>query len=370
MLVDRLIKEQFSKIKPFISRPIGIFDINGDIIDSNYDDVSEIDDVTLEQLKNADGYTEIDGIGYEWVIVNGLKVCLICYEIELDGTGREVIDLIKLHIETVLEADKNIFSRRNFYRDIMVGNIQQDKISTLCFDYKIPVSQEGYVLIVEYSSGIRENSVENILSKFFDDANIVYVDEAHTVIISDFNEYDSEGRIGELIRGLVDEIRLETTVPVYVGIGTKAGDIFQLRDAYEKALMALSVGKIFYTDEYVYEYNSLGIARLVYSLPVNVCRQFLKDVLPGEAIHFFSDKEIINTVKMFFQSNLNMSVAARELYVHRNTLVYRLDKINKLTGYNLANFDDAVIIKTALMIKDYLDRYASVQGGKTNDKIC
>jgi len=374
-LVERLIKEQFGKMKPYIKRPIGIYDINGDVIVSNEKNAADIDEKLLVKLKKNNSTVESDGHGknYEWIHANGLRVCIISYEAGTGSADRELIDLIKLNIATVLEADKNIFSRRNFYRDILVGNIPRDKIAALCFDYNIPVNKEGYVLIFEYGSGSREEGVENILSSFFEDAEKIYVDESHTAIITELNGYNNDGRIGQQLRGLVDEIRLETAVPVFAGIGTRAGEIFQLKDAYDKAMTALSVGKIFYRDEYVYDYSALGIARLIYSLPLNVCRQFLYDVLPGEAANFFSDKEIKNTVKMFFQSNLNMSVAARELYVHRNTLVYRLDKISKLTGYNLANFDDAVIIKTALMIKDYLDRYAAdqgSQGGSTDDKIC
>ena len=140
---------------------------------------------------------------------------------------------------------------------------------------------------------------------------------------------------------------------VVVGIGTVATHLRDLAKSYKEAQIAIEVGKVFDTEKYVINYENLGIGRLIYQLPTTLCEMFLQEVFKKNPIDAL-DKETLFTIHKFFENNLNVSETARKLFVHRNTLVYRLEKIKKLTGLDLREFDDAITFKVALMVKKYL----------------
>ena len=140
---------------------------------------------------------------------------------------------------------------------------------------------------------------------------------------------------------------------VVVGIGTVAAHLRDLAKSYKEAQIAIEVGKVFDTEKYVVSYENLGIGRLIYQLPTTLCEMFLQEVFKKNPIDSL-DKETLFTINKFFENNLVLSETARKLFVHRNTLVYRLEKIKKLTGLDLREFDDAITFKVALMVKKYL----------------
>jgi carbohydrate diacid regulator len=138
-----------------------------------------------------------------------------------------------------------------------------------------------------------------------------------------------------------------------VGIGTIATHLRDLAKSYKEAQIAIEVGKVFDTEKYIINYENLGIGRLIYQLPTTLCEMFLQEVFKKNPIDAL-DRETLFTIHKFFENNLNVSETARKLFVHRNTLVYRLEKIKKLTGLDLREFDDAITFKVALMVKKYL----------------
>ena len=148
-------------------------------------------------------------------------------------------------------------------------------------------------------------------------------------------------------------LRVDGESTVFVGIGTLALHLRDLAKAYKEAQIAIEVGKVFDTERYVINYENLGIGRLIYQLPTTLCEMFLQEVFKKNPIDAL-DQETLFTIYKFFENNLNVSETARKLFVHRNTLVYRLEKIKKLTGLDLREFDDAITFKVALMVKKYL----------------
>ena len=152
---------------------------------------------------------------------------------------------------------------------------------------------------------------------------------------------------------LVDMLNAEAMSQVRVSYGNPVNEIKSVSRSYKEAKMALEVGKIFYADKNVVPYNNLGIGRLIYQLPTVMCDMFLQEVFKKNPIDAL-DQETLFTINKFFENNLNVSETSRGLFVHRNTLVYRLEKIRKLTGLDLRNFDDAIVFKVALMVKKYL----------------
>ena len=131
-------------------------------------------------------------------------------------------------------------------------------------------------------------------------------------------------------------------------------EIKEVSRSYKEAKMAMDVGKIFYPDKNVIAYSRLGIGRLIYQLPLPLCKMFIKEIFDGRSPDEF-DEETLQTINKFFENNLNVSETSRQLFIHRNTLVYRLDKIEKITGMDLRKFDDAIYFKVAMMVKRYLD---------------
>jgi carbohydrate diacid regulator len=140
---------------------------------------------------------------------------------------------------------------------------------------------------------------------------------------------------------------------VRVAYGTIVNEIKDISRSYKEAKMAMDVGRIFYEDRRVVAYNNLGIGRLIYQLPMSLCKMFIKEIFDGKTLEDF-DEETITTINKFFENSLNVSETSRQLYIHRNTLVYRLDKLQKATNLDLRVFEDAITFKIALMVVKYM----------------
>ena len=158
----------------------------------------------------------------------------------------------------------------------------------------------------------------------------------------------------------MDTLQGEHYIKAVVGIGTPINNIKDLASSFKEAQIAMEVGKVFDTEKQVISYDHLGIARLIYQLPLPLCRMFIKEVLHGLTMDDFDD-ETLATVNKFFENNLNVSETSRQLYIHRNTLVYRLDKLQKSTGLDLRVFEDAITFKIALMVVKYMKYMESIE---------
>ncbi len=152
---------------------------------------------------------------------------------------------------------------------------------------------------------------------------------------------------------ILDMLNTEAMTKVYVAYGTIVNEIKDVSRSYKEAKMALDVGKIFYSGKNVMAYNNLGIGRLIYQLPMPLCKMFIKEIFDGKSPDDF-DEETLTTINKFFENNLNVSETSRQLYIHRNTLVYRLDKLHKNTNLDLRVFEDAITFKIALMVVKYM----------------
>ena len=182
---------------------------------------------------------------------------------------------------------------------------------------------------------------------------VTAVDEHSIILVKELREKETMDEIEKIAKMISDTLSTELNVKVYISIGTVVSDLKDVSRSYKEAKMALEVGKIFENDKYIVNYEKLGIGRLIYQLPLSLCKMFIKEVLHGLTMDDFDD-ETLATVNKFFENNLNVSETSRQLYIHRNTLVYRLDKLQKITGLDLRNFDDAIIFKITLMVSKYM----------------
>ena len=182
---------------------------------------------------------------------------------------------------------------------------------------------------------------------------VTAVDEGHIILIKSLEDTDDYLKINDQAKVLVDMINTEVMVNVRVAYGTVIGELKNVSQSYKEAGMALDVGRIFYPEKNILAYRELGIGRLIHQLPVSLCEMFLEEVFAGKAVEQF-DEETLSTVDKFFENSLNISETARQLFVHRNTLVYRLEKIQKQTGLDVRVFEDALTFKIALMVADHM----------------
>ena len=168
--------------------------------------------------------------------------------------------------------------------------------------------------------------------------------------IEGIENYDDLER---LARTILDTLNMEAMSKVRVALGTIVNEIKEVSRSYKEAKHALDVGKIFYSEKNVVAYNNLGIGRLIYQLPLPLCKMFIREIFNGKTLDDFDD-EMLSTINKFFENNLNVSETSRQLYIHRNTLVYRLDKLQKATNLDLRIFEDAITFKIALMVVKYM----------------
>ena len=183
---------------------------------------------------------------------------------------------------------------------------------------------------------------------------VLSVNETDLVLIKELSgPQETNTEVYEIARQIEDKLHTELNLKCVIGIGTTARHLRVLADKYKEAQVAIDVGKVFDTEKSIIHYDNLGIGRLIYQLPTTLCEMFLSEVFKKNPIEAL-DQETLYTINKFFENNLNVSEASRKLFVHRNTLVYRLEKIKKLTGLDLREFDHAIIFKVALMVKKYL----------------
>ena len=263
-------------------------------------------------------------------------------------------------ISTVsLNAAKTYYEEKHdrgaFIKDIISDNIMLGDIYMRAKELRVPADVPRGVFVVRSLRKGESVPIDLIQSQFPDRQNdfVLSVGEGDVVLIRQVSEGAGIKELNKVAAQMEEALRDGTESTVVVGIGTVANHLRELAKSYKEAQIAIEVGKVFDTEKYIINYENLGIGRLIYQLPTTLCEMFLQEVFKKNPIDAL-DQETLFTIHKFFENNLNVSETARKLFVHRNTLVYRLEKIKKLTGLDLREFDDAITFKVALMVKKYL----------------
>ena len=173
------------------------------------------------------------------------------------------------------------------------------------------------------------------------------------MIVKELQDNDYKAELEKLAIGIKSHLEREGISKIHVAYGNIVNEIKEVSRSYKEAKMAMDVGKIFFEDRGVIAYSELGIGRLIYQLPIPLCKMFISEIFGGKSPDDF-DEETITTIHKFFENSLNVSETSRQLFIHRNTLVYRLDKLQKSTGLDLRVFEDAITFKIALMVVKYM----------------
>ena len=246
------------------------------------------------------------------------------------------------------------FDRSNFMQNILLGNMLVVDIYGKAKKHHI---QEVPRVVFVIDTGSKNNDMAMELVKNLADIRskdfVTCVDQHSIVLIKDVSHIkpeEMEERLGKIASSLSDNLHMEAMIRVRVGYGNVVTQLPEIAESYQEARMALEVGRVFYAKYDTISYGKLGIGRLIYQLPMSLCNMFIKEVFGEKVPDILEDEEAMSTINKFFENNLNISETARQLYVHRNTLVYRLERIEKAIGLDIRTFDDAMTFRIAVMV--------------------
>ena len=280
------------------------------------------------------------------------------YAVFVDGTdemSRHFADIIAVALDQIKKNNDEKFDRSNFVKNVILDNILPGDIYIKSRELRFNNDATRVVFLIRVTKS-NDVSVFDVIQNFFPDKTkdfVININETDIALIKEVRPNVDGKDLEKLAQSICDTLSTEFYCNAIVGIGTCVTGIKELARSFKEAQVALEVGKVFDTERSIISYENLGIGRLIYQLPTTLCEMFLQEVFKKNPIDAL-DKETLFTINKFFENNLILSETARKLFVHRNTLVYRLEKIKKLTGLDLREFDDAITFKVALMVKKYL----------------
>ena len=265
-------------------------------------------------------------------------------------------------IQNLIIAYRERFDKNNFIQNLLLDNMLMIDIYNRAKKLHIETEVRRIVYVIETKYEKDNTAMEIVKSLFNNRAKdfITAIDEKSIILVQELREQDGYEEVEQTAKMLRDMLNSEAMSTVKISYGTIVKEIRQVSRSYKEAKMALDVGKIFYLEKSIIAYSTLGIGRLIYQLPIPLCQMFMKEVFTETTPDSF-DEETLTTINKFFENNLNVSETARQLYIHRNTLVYRLEKLQKSSGLDIRVFDDALTFKIAMMVVNYMKYIDSLE---------
>lgn len=352
---SRMFQNVINQIKELYGRRLGVIDSAGSVTACT---PGILDPATVETIlkKYADpaALYSYNGFTYKPIGTRN-KIDFITFCEGGDETARMCCSVLSITLSNIKVFHDEKYDKTNLVKNILMDNILPGDILIKAKELALPIDVHRVVFLIQNPSGTNF-SIYDIMQNLFPEKGknfIINIDERYIALVKEVPENVDIQELEKIAGSIVDTICAEAVIRVYVGISSVCTNIRELAKAYKESQIALDVGKVFDMEKQIINYENLGIGRLIYQLPTTLCELFLSEVFKKESIDAL-DSETILTIQKFFKHNLNVSETARELFVHRNTLVYRLDKIEKITGLDLREFDQAVTFKVAMMVNKYL----------------
>ncbi|MCM1126821.1 MAG: helix-turn-helix domain-containing protein [Lachnospiraceae bacterium] len=354
MISTQILENCIEELKTITRVNLAVFDLDGAEVVSTFE-CSDVSSDILKGFIQSPADSQVIGMDHLLKIADEGE---LIYVLVARGSNDEAYMVGKIaasQIRQLITAYKERFDRNNFFQNLLLDNLLLVDVYNRAKKLHLEVSVPRVVYIVETQQG-KDGAASELLKGMFSSQSgdfVTAVDESRVILIKALDKTDGAEQVEQTAQTIVDMMSTEAMLNVRVAYGTVVGELKDVSKSYKEAMMALDVGKIFYVEKKVNAYGSLGIGRLIYQLPANLCRIFISEIFgdndPGEF-----DEEIVSTVNKFFENNLNVSETSRQLFVHRNTLVYRIEKLQKSTGLDVRTFDDALTFKIAMMVYNYM----------------
>ena len=361
MISNQILQDTITGIKSITRVELCVMDTEGKILATTMQGMEEYEDEVIKFSESAADSQVIGGFQFFKVYEeNELE-----YIILAKGDAEDVYMVGKMatfQIQNLLVAYKERFDKDNFIKNLLLDNLLLVDIYNRAKKLHIETDVKRIVFIIETKTEKDTNALETVRTLFSSKTKdfITAVDEKNIILVKEVKPSETYDDMYKTAKVIVDMLNTEAMSSVNVAYGTIVNDIKEVSRSYKEAKLALDVGKIFYSDRRIIAYSNLGIGRLIYQLPLPLCKMFIKEIFDGKSPDEF-DEETLTTIDKFFENNLNVSETSRQLYIHRNTLVYRLDKLQKSTGLDLRVFEDAITFKIALMVVKYMKYMESLE---------
>lgn len=354
MISNQVLQTTIDGLKNITRIDICVMDIEGKALATTINNIEEYEEAVMAFVDSPADSQVLQGYQFFKVFdEHQLEYVLLA-----KGDSDDVYMVGKLaafQIRNLLVAYKERYDKDNFIKNLLLDNLLLVDIYNRAKKLHIETSVKRVVFLIETKNEKDVSALETVKGLFAGKKKdfITQVDEKNIILVREVADNESYEDMEKTAKVILDMLNTEAMTMVHVAYGTIVHEIKDVSRSYKEAKMALDVGKIFYSDRNVIAYSSLGIGRLIYQLPMPLCKMFIKEIFDGKSPDEF-DEETLTTINKFFENSLNVSETSRQLYIHRNTLVYRLDKLQKSTGLDLRVFEDAITFKIALMVVKYM----------------
>ena len=354
MISNQVLQSTIDSIKGIARLDVAIADIDGKVLTTTFLEDKELSNMVVS-FAESQADSQAAG-GYQFFKIfdeHQLEFVLIAH-----GDSDDVYmvgKLAVLQIQTLLVAYREKFDKDNFVKNLLLDNLLLVDIYNRAKKLHIEVGVRRVVFLIESNETIDVQAQDALKEFFSSESNdfVTAVDEKNIIVVKELQAEDGYEEVQKIAASMLDMLSSEVMLSTRVAYGTIVNEIKEVSRSYKEAKMALEVGKIFFVDRKIVAYNALGIGRLIYQLPIPLCKMFIKEIFVDVSPDDF-DEETLETISKFFENNLNVSETSRQLFIHRNTLVYRLDKLDRATGLDLRVFDDAITFQIALMVVKYM----------------
>lgn len=354
MISNHKIQTALEEIKEISKINLALYTEKGKLVAATFESEQKMEQAIVSFAESMAESQMLAGCHFFKVVVEDeLEYILLTKSSAEDAylVGRLAVCQIRNLVAAYMEQ----FDRNNFMQNILLGNMLVVDMYNKA--QKLHIEQaERVVFVIDVENKKDSTVMELVKNLFVTKARdfVTEVDEQTVILIKDVRDMKSDEELEAMANMIVDNLHTEAMVRVRVGYGNRVDNLQDITRSYQEAKMALEVGRIFYVEKETMAYRYLGIGRLIYQLPMTLCEMFIHEVFGGEVPDIFNEETTI-TIQKFFENNLNISETARQLYIHRNTLVYRLERLEKTIGLDIRRFDDAMTFKIAMMVLAHMN---------------
>ena len=362
MISNQVLQNTVEGIKAITRIDLCVMDVEGKALATTMNNAEEYENAVLTFVGSPAESQSLSGFQFFKVYdEQQLEYILL-----VKGDSEDVYMIGRMatfQIQNLLTAYKERYDKDNFIKNLLLDNLLLVDIYNRAKKLHIDIEAKRVVFLIETHTERDTGALETIRTLFANSKQrdfITSVDEKNIIVVKELKPNEGYEDMEKVANVILDMLNTEAMSKVQISFGTIINEIKDVSRSYKEAKMALDVGKIFYSERKIIAYSNLGIGRLIYQLPLPLCKMFIKEIFDGKSPDDF-DNETLDTINKFFENNLNVSETSRQLYIHRNTLVYRLDKLQKTTGLDLRIFEDAITFKIALMVVKYMKYVESLE---------